>query len=827
MCARIAFWSYLPWARRGLIHLLGIGLVSGTLAAAEFSAPAPAALRRVCFECHGDGANKGSFTLDDLLAKRPDPAHRGLWLKVWKNVRHEFMPPANAPDEMTADERREIARWIERVIFAVDPQRADPGVVTIRRLNREEYQHTINDLFGTDFELRDQLLADDSAHGFDNIGDAQTLSPVLFNRYLDLAEWIVGQVVVDRGPPLPHVVFDALGLRPQGGLSRKPLVAKNGVIEKRFPLELAHDGRYRVDVRLAIGGWQDYGGDTRLTVALDEQQVGERTLPFGGEVSETCSWEFTAAKGTHALVFRAALISKPTIVGNANSAPAENPARPRGSSRKLDPEQAARRAEEQRLFEDEFGPAGRREASPPPELKFQRLMLTVTGPLAVGVVAEYPAPHRKIFFRGAAPSDKGGRRDYATDILRRIADRAFHRPVDEPALTRLVQLALSDDNFERGIGAATTAILSSPRFLLREEPQPEPDNPRASHALDDFALASRLSYLLWLSVPDEELSALAAAGKLRANLAAQVQRMLASSKSERFFRDFSGQWLRTRNVLMTSITPGSVADRLNPVREAMKAETDLLFEHVARSDRDLLELITADYTFLNGPLAKHYGIDDVSGDEMRRVTLPPESRRGGVLTHASILVSTSNPNRTSPVKRGVFVLENIFGTPPPPPPAAVPELEEAKKKGGELKTLRLQLSAHREDRACAACHAHFDPIGLALENFSYLGRWRDKERGQPIDASGEMVTGETFKDFRELRALIAARKDKFYRCITEKLMTYALGRGLEPYDAPTVDAITDQLLKDGGRFSTLLMSVIESPAFQMRRGDGQRAAQSQ
>jgi hypothetical protein len=286
------------------------------------------------------------------------------------------------------------------------------------------------------------------------------------------------------------------------------------------------------------------------------------------------------------------------------------------------------------------------------------------------------------------------------------------------------------------------------------------------------------------------------------------------------FRDFSGQWLRTRNILLTAIAPQPVADRLEPVRVAMKAETDMFFEHVARNDRDLAELLTANYTFLNEPLAKFYGIPDVTGEEMRRVELPADSHRGGLLTHGSILVSTSNPNRTSPVKRGVFILENILGTPPPPPPAAVPDLEEANKKaGGELKTLRAQLAAHRGDRACAGCHAHFDPIGLALENFSYIGRWREKERGEPIDAGGRMVTGERFTDFAGMREVLASRKDKFYRCVTEKLLTYALGRGLEPHDAATVDALTDRLLNEGGKFSTLLMGVVESPAFQSRRSE--------
>jgi len=612
-------------------------------------------------------------------------------------------------------------------------------------------------------------------------------------------------------------------------VSPKTLAAKNGVIERRFPIELTHDGRYRLEVDLGMGGWQDYGGDAKLTFRIDDQVVGERTVPLGGEVKEAPTWEFNGTKGAHTLVFHATLLANPALA--LASSEVEAAPTPKPAPRPVNPEVAKQRAEDRRLFEEEFGvlPPGAvaRPAARAPELKFDRLNLAVVGLLRAGVHGDYPASHQKLFFRGAAPNDATERRTYARDILRRVADRAFHRPVDEPSLNRLTDLALHDKNFERGIGSALAAILSSSRFLFREEPTAPNSTASATELLDEHALATRLSYLLWVSVPDDELFALASAGQLRANLTSQTQRLLAHPKSQRLFRDFSGQWLRTRNVLMTSITPRSVEDRLNLVREPMKAETDLFFEYIARSDRDLIELLTANYTFLNEPLAKFYGIPDVAGEEMRKVMLPPGSNRGGVLTHGSILVSTSNPNRTSPVKRGVFVLDNILGTPPLPPPAAVPDLEEAKKHGDvELKTLRSQLAAHRADRACAACHAHFDPIGLALENFSYVGRWRDKERGEPVDASGKMVTGEEFTDFAGMQTVLASRKDKFYRGVTEKLMTYALGRGLEPSDAPTVDTITDRLVQEGGKFSTLLTAIIESPAFQKRRSDSPLLARS-
>jgi hypothetical protein len=301
--------------------------------------------------------------------------------------------------------------------------------------------------------------------------------------------------------------------------------------------------------------------------------------------------------------------------------------------------------------------------------------------------------------------------------------------------------------------------------------------------------------------------------------------MLADPKSKRFFEDFSGQWLRTRNALLAPVTFKDMG-WIDPLRPLMKQETDSLFEFVCREDRDLAELLTADYTFLNERLAAHYGIAGVKGDEFRRVTLPADGRRAGVLTHASVMLATSNPNRTSPVKRGLFVLENLLGREVPPPPPNVGNLEDAKGPGGEEpRTLREQLALHREKASCAACHAHFDPIGLALENFDTTGRWRDREAGGPVDPRTELATGERIAGAADLARALAARKEVFYRCVTEKLLTYALGRGLEPADAPTVDRIAAQLAAGGGKFSVLLAGVAESPQFQMRRGDSGESRQ--
>ncbi|MFO0799402.1 MAG: DUF1592 domain-containing protein [Gemmataceae bacterium] len=726
-------------------------------------APAPTAVEpdgralfaRYCFECHSEGTRRGGFGLDTLLADRAD---RPRWEKVWKTVRHEFMPPA-AADQPTDAERRTIARWVERSVFGADPARPDPGRVTIRRLNRMEYQYTVRDLFGVDLDLAGELPPDDTAFGFDNIGDALTVSPALLDTYLALAEKVVAAALVTDGPRHPRTLLRPADFRAKTkGATRAEQVAS---------VELKHAGRYRVEVQYGVGGWQEFGGDYDIAVSLGGKAVGaKRTISVGGNRTYTAAAEVELPKGAHELV----VATDPVGTGRPL------PVSPR---------------------------------------------VTVTGPLGSDVF-EYPESHARVFDRGPAPADAAARRDYARSILSKLAGRAFRRPAEPATLDRLVALALAGPTFEAGVGRAATAVLCSPRFLYRAELQPRPDDPQAVHPLDDFALASRLSYLLWLSLPDDELTRVAAAGKLRAELAPQVRRMLADPKSARFFEDFGGQWLRTRNALYAPVT---FKDRewIDPLRPLMKEETDRLFEHVARADRDLAELLTADYTFLNDRLAAHYGIAGVTGGEFRRVPLPADGRRAGVLTHASVLLGTSNPNRTSPVKRGLFVLENLLGREVPPPPPNIAPLDDA-KAAGELKTLREQLEAHRAKAACAACHAHFDPLGLALENFDVSGRWRDRDAGGPVDPRTTLTTGETVAGASELARALAARKDVFYRCVTEKLLTYALGRGLDPADAPTVDRIAAEVSARGGTFSALLAGVTTSPQFTLRRGDAGEAA---
>jgi hypothetical protein len=447
-----------------------------------------------------------------------------------------------------------------------------------------------------------------------------------------------------------------------------------------------------------------------------------------------------------------------------------------------------------------------------------------------------PDNYSRFFPRAEAPTELAERDAYAGELLRKFATRAFRRPVDDAKVAQLVGLARQvytepGKTFEEGISRSMMAVLGSPRFLFRVEgPAPSHEADRFA-PLDEYALATRLSYFLWSTMPDEELFGLAARGELRAQLRPQVERMLKDAKAQAFVRNFTGQWLQARDVEFVPINarvvmgpnaPRNKEGRIDfdsAFRKAMRSETEMYFEHIIREDRSVLELIDSDYTFLNDRLATHYGVPDVTGDHMRLVKLPAGSPRGGILTQGTALAVTSNPTRTSPVKRGLFILENILGTPPPPPPPDVPDLEESKKefKDREPK-LSEMLAVHRQNKLCNSCHQRMDPLGLAMENFNALGAWREREAGQPIEPAGQLITGEKFADVRELKRVLShERKLDVYRCLTEKLMTYALGRGIEYQDAHTVDDIIDRLNRADGKMSVLIMGVIESPAFQKQR----------
>ena len=445
----------------------------------------------------------------------------------------------------------------------------------------------------------------------------------------------------------------------------------------------------------------------------------------------------------------------------------------------------------------------------------------------------YPTSVRRVFVAGPRPDNMSLRTEHLATTVRRLAERAFRRPVDQPTVDRLVTLAQATDDatggtFETGVAAVLTAVLSSPRFLFRVEENSAPTTggqefPSAV-PLDEFSLASRLSYFLWSSMPDDRLFKLAQAGRLRAELPREVDRMIADRRSQAFVGSFVGQWLQTRDVEGLAFDLRAITGRADrkaaekkfgpSLRRAMRLETEHLFAHLLRKNLPATDLLVGHDTFLNAELADFYGIHGIKGEQMRRVTLDPASHRGGLLTHGSILAVTSNPSRTSPVKRGLFILDNLLGTPAPPPPPNVPPLEEA--AAGTTLGMRELMELHRRDALCASCHARMDPLGLTLERYNAIGQWRGDKAGS-LDTSGRLITGESFADVAELAAVIAGpRRRDFHRCLTEKLLTYALGRGLEYFDAPAVDTIVDGLEKDG-RLTTAIHGVVNSVPFQMQR----------
>ncbi|MEO5960606.1 MAG: DUF1592 domain-containing protein, partial [Opitutaceae bacterium] len=507
------------------------------------------------------------------------------------------------------------------------------------------------------------------------------------------------------------------------------------------------------------------------------------------------------------------------------------------------------------------------------KLRMRINAVNVRGPLA----PEHwvPTPGYDKYFSKAAPADAKERVAYARELLGKFAMRAFRGPVDPVTLDRLVELAgkvssQPTSTFEAGVAQAMVAVLASPSFIFRED-RTQPLKPGQAHPLvDEYSLASRLSYFLWSSMPDDELLKLASADKLRANLPAQINRMLADAKAQEFVRNFTGQWLQARDIATVPITAEDVYLRDHPdpafeearetlrrvdaipqesrtaedraafakarpltsefnrrakpqltesLRRAMLQETEMTFAYILKEDRSLLELLKSDYTFLNEELAKHYGIEGVTGAEMRKVTLSPDSPRGGILTQGTILAVTSNPTRTSPVKRGVFILDAILGTPPAPPPPNIPALEDA-ASAAELRKLNLRdtLALHAKNPTCASCHSRMDPLGLALENFNAMGMWRTTDASQPVQTAGKLITGESFADVRELKDVLATshRRD-FYYCLSEKMLTYALGRGVEYYDISTIDQLAAQLEASGGRPSALLHGIVNSVPFQQRR----------
>lgn len=740
-----------------------------------------------CYDCHGDGSEKGDFALDDFDDIEDYLTEFDPWFEVWKNVRSNLMPPADKK-QLTPEERTKLLGFIEKTVFKIDSENPDPGRVTIRRLNREEYRYTIKDLVGHDINVGDILPPDDTGYGFDTIGDVLSISPLLMEKYLEAAEQIVAASVPTGGIEIIEWWHEPKQFSGDPNKAWKadwtPLGEARKLVAHPW---VGYDGEYEVSLDYNIRGSNEPSDQSAtLKWGVGDKVLGEAKLAWTKADRLTLKGKVPLKQGKENAIWFAT----------------ETGAAPKEGQKKLG---------------------------------LSIANLRIRGPLD-GSHKEYPWSARRIFSEGPPPSDPAALDAHREKLIRKFATRAYRRPVDDATIKRLTKIArdvseVPGHSYEEGIAEAITAILVSPRFLMRAEIQPEPDNPDKIVPIDEYALASRLSYFLWTSMPDEELMKLAEEGKLRSQLRAQVDRMLDDPKSDRMILNFVGQWLRTRDVQTMSFNERVVVREKDfekairifnqNLRLSMRQETEKFFAYVLRENRPVTELLTARYTFLNESLANWYQVDGVKGSEMRKVDLPDSSPRGGLLNHASFLLVTSNPTRTSPVNRGLFVLDNFLATPAPPAAPNVPALEAAAGPGNKKPlSLRELLALHSEQKMCASCHARMDPIGLALENYNAVGLWRDTEHGEPIDTAGELMTGEKFRNAKELAQVLAtSRKGDFLRAITEKVLTYAVGRGMEYYDAPTVDKIIANTEKNGDSFRELFYGVVESAPFQKRRGD--------
>ncbi len=735
----------------------------------DFAGEVKPLLETYCYKCHGNGKKKGGLALDGFASMEAALQDQKTWSHVLENLRIGDMPPDDEK-QPTLDERERIMTWIDRVVFAVDPTNPDPGRVTIRRLNRAEYNNTIRDLVGVDFQPADDFPADDSGYGFDNIGDVLSLPPVLFERYLAAAEKVMSLAILNDHKPRPEKIYVDL-MQIDGGpkAGTTSVARKIDENESKVMLDLPVAGEYAVKLTAQS---EKVGSDpTKLEWKFNGQTLRTTDLSGRKDAKDTLKATIRADKaGTFPLTLR---------VANPLANPESKNGRP--VTRTLT------------VREIQF-------TSPP---------LPVKAP---------PSQYRLFAPGRGQPNLELS----AKAILASFGKRAFRRPLAPSEVERFFWIAKQAEkkgaNFEQAVQTALTAILVSPHFIFRGEMQPEPDNPRSAFPVNEWMLASRLSYFLWSSMPDDVLFAEAERGTLRKNLAEQVKRMLADPKAEALVENYAGQWLQIRNIKLVQPDAKTFPEWDQALATAMQRETEMLFETIMREDRSVLEIVGADYTFVNERLARHYRMPNVEGEAFVKVQLPP-NRPGGILGQGSFLTLTSNPTRTSPVKRGKYVLENLLGTPPPPPPPEVPDLDD--KNRAELHgTLRQRMEQHRVDPNCASCHARMDPIGFGLEGFDGIGTARAQDEAGPIDTTGQLVSGEKFQGPAELRTILLTKKrGDFLRCASEKMLTYALGRGLEFYDRLAIEKVTHSLEKNSN-FTNLVLEVVNSVPFQMRRGEG-------
>ena len=756
-------------------------------AAAPSASSSRQLLDRYCVTCHSDRLETAGLSLEQIDVAN---VHEGaeVWEKVVRKLRTGMMPPAPRPQPPAGD-RAALVSWLEALLDRAGAGNPNPGrTETLRRLNRTEYQNAIRDLLALDIDAAALLPPDEAGYGFDNV-NVGDLSPALLDRYISAAQKIsrlaVGSTQTSLQSDVIRVPADTTQEEHVAGL---PIGTRGGLSAS---YTFAQDGEYDIQIRLArnrtgnIGGLRGRALHT-VQLLLDRMPVATYTV----ERPERGDDGFADAH----LKIRLPVTAGPHDVGatflkNASS-----------------------------LLETERQPLlSHFNEQRHPRLTPAIYQLTITGPYAPQGADDTPT-RRRLFV--CTPTLASEEEACAEEILSTLMRRAYRRPIsaaDVEGPMGFYRDARADGDFDAGIGRALTSVLVNPEFLFRVELDPEQVASGAAYRVSDLELASRLSFFLWSSVPDDALLDAAIRGELSQpdELERQARRMLDDPRSSNLASNFGGQWLMLRNLASVSPNPRQYPDFDDNLRQAFRQETELFFDSVLREDRSVLDLLSADYTFLNERLAKHYGIPGIYGSRFRRVTLEADSQRGGLLRQGSILAVTSYATRTSPVIRGKWVLDNIYGAPPPPPPANVPVLEDTSVAANL--PMRERLSQHRTNPVCASCHNTIDPVGFALENFDAVGRWRDHggDSGR-LDTSGGLPGVGELDGVDGLEAGLLSRPELFAGRVTEKLLTFALGRGVEYYDAPAVRMILRDAEADGYRFSSLIVGLVKSVPFQMR-----------
>ena len=770
--------------------------VSAQQSKAASAGPSPTSsqrqfLDRYCATCHNERLKTAGLSLVQVDFSRIG-AQPEVWEKVVRKLHTGVMPPPNMQQPSDAD-RRAILTWLETSLDAASAAKPNPGrTETLRRLNRTEYQNAIRDLLALDIDAA-LLPADESGHGFDNVtvGD---LSATLLNRYILAAQKISRLAVGNTQLSLQSdTIQTAADLTQEDHLPGLPIGTRGGVSTS---YTFAQDGEYEIQILLArnlegiVSGLRE-ARPHEMLVLLDREPVKTFTIqkPASGD----------DAKFDNDLKVRVPVTAGPhniavTFVKEGSSL--------------VD---TLRQPTESRFNDRRYPRTG-------PAIN----QVSVTGPYAPKG-AGYTPSRRRLFVCRPTGTDKSEEEKCAGTILSTLMRRAYRRPIAKAEVEgpmAFYRKGRAEGDFDAGIAMALSAVLTNPEFLFRVESDPKKIAANGAYRVSDLELASRLSFFLWSSIPDDELLDAAVRGKLSqpGELEKQTRRMLADRRSFNLATNFAGQWLRLRNI--DAITPSAnlFRDFDDNLRQAFRQESELFFDSVLRDDRSVRTFIRSDYTFLNERLAKHYGISNVYGSRFRRVALTPENRRGGLLRQGSVLSVTSYATRTSPVLRGVFVLRNIVGAPPPPPPPNVPALDESTMASNL--SMRERLAAHRKNAVCASCHRTIDAAGFTLENFNAVGQWRELEvGGQPVDASGAVPGSAEFRGIDGLEQALLARPELFVATLTESLLTFALGRGVEYYDAPAIRKIVRESEKDDYRLSSLILGIVKSVPFQMRRAE--------